>query len=61
MDEFRQFRSARELALIGLIAVAENLGCRQLNTLWRLRGLVDYWRGSGGWDAFSRKALGEIS
>ncbi|MDQ3430914.1 MAG: hypothetical protein M3467_01585 [Actinomycetota bacterium] len=39
-------------------AVAENLGYRQLTTLWRLRGLLSYARGSREWGTMTRQGFG---
>jgi hypothetical protein len=38
-------------------AVAENFGYRQMNSWWRLRGVIDYCKGKRGWGAMTRKGL----
>ncbi|MDF3052280.1 MAG: hypothetical protein K0S19_385, partial [Geminicoccaceae bacterium] len=41
------------LILLGY-AVLENFGYRQLTLYWRVRGLLDAWRGKTGSEKFSR-------
>jgi cellulose synthase/poly-beta-1,6-N-acetylglucosamine synthase-like glycosyltransferase len=48
------FGRRREVLILLLYAVLENLGYRQLTLYWRLRGLLDAWRGKTGWEKFSR-------
>lgn len=50
IDAFR----ARELPRLLLYAVAENVGYRQLNLLWRLRGLWRFARGRTEWGQMTR-------
>ena len=53
---FHLYPRYRQLALLALIAVAENFGYRQLNSLWRLKGLWQWARGKQGqWGAMTRK------
>ncbi|MBS0339142.1 MAG: glycosyltransferase family 2 protein [Proteobacteria bacterium] len=53
---FHLYPKYRQLALLALIAVAENFGYRQLNSLWRLKGLWQWARGKQGqWGAMTRK------
>jgi cellulose synthase/poly-beta-1,6-N-acetylglucosamine synthase-like glycosyltransferase len=56
--EFRQFRGARELVMLALVAVAENFGYRQLNNVWRLRGIYDFFRGTTVWEDIPRQGFG---
>ena len=53
---FHLYPKYRQLAVLALVAVAENFGYRQLNSLWRLKGL---WLWAGGrqsqWGAMKRK------
>jgi hypothetical protein len=35
----------------------ENLGYRQLATLWRIVGVIDYFRGRKGWGTMTRKGF----
>ena len=63
---FHMYPKYRQLALLGLVAVAENFGYRQLNTLWRLQGLwmwatrrESHWgvmKRKGSWQTPSRSA-----
>ena len=46
---------ARELATLGLIAVLENFGYRQLCNLWRVRGWWQYLRKHEQWGLMTRK------
>jgi cellulose synthase/poly-beta-1,6-N-acetylglucosamine synthase-like glycosyltransferase len=48
------FSRKREVFILLLYAVLENLGYRQLTLWWRLRGLWDAWRGKTGWEKFAR-------
>lgn len=56
--ELRRFPRARDLAVLMLVAFAENVGYRQLNNLWRLRGIWDYLRGNTEWVEIKRVGLG---
>lgn len=59
IDEFegRQFRGAREMVMLALIAVAENIGYRQLSNVWRLLGIYDHFRGNTVWEAIPRRGF----
>lgn len=48
------FNRRRDVLVLLLYAVLENLGFRQLTLYWRLRGLWDAWRGKTDWDKFAR-------
>ena len=55
--EFRRACSQRDLLrLLGAVCV-ENLGYRQLNSFWRLRGFAQFLRGSQAWGAMTRKGF----
>lgn len=56
-SELRRFPRARDLVLLTVVAVLENFGYRQLNTVWRLRGLWQYLRRSQSWGAMTRKGF----
>ncbi len=58
---FRRFPRRRDLFLLFLIAALENLGYRQLNTYWRLKGTLSGILGRGGWGAMPRKGFGAQS
>ncbi len=60
---FRRYPRLKDLFRLFLLAVAENVGYRQLTAFWRLRGLVRFLRKAEGWGAmprvgFTRKATG---
>jgi cellulose synthase/poly-beta-1,6-N-acetylglucosamine synthase-like glycosyltransferase len=50
-----------ELAILLLYAFLENFGYRQLNLLWRVRGIWDYYFGKKGWEKFERIGFGGTS
>jgi cellulose synthase/poly-beta-1,6-N-acetylglucosamine synthase-like glycosyltransferase len=53
---FHMYPKARQLAALGLVAVLENFGYRQLNTLWRLTGLYRWTlQSESHWGAMKRK------
>lgn len=53
---FHIYPRSRQLAMLGLIVVAENFGYRQLNSWWRLVGLWRWARGhESSWGAMTRK------
>jgi cellulose synthase/poly-beta-1,6-N-acetylglucosamine synthase-like glycosyltransferase len=54
---FHIYPKPRQLATLMVMAIAENLGYRQLNSLWRLWGLVRWAFGSkGNWGEMTRTA-----
>ena len=54
---FRKYPRYRHIAKLFIYAVIENFGYRQLNTWWRLRGIIDYFRGKKTWGAMERKGM----
>lgn len=60
-SELRRFPRARDLVLLTLMAVLENFGYRQLNNLWRLRGIWQYLRRSQSWGTMTRKGFASPS
>ena len=56
-SELRRFPRARDLVLLTSVAVLENFGYRQLNNLWRLRGVWQYLRRSQSWGTMTRKGF----
>jgi cellulose synthase/poly-beta-1,6-N-acetylglucosamine synthase-like glycosyltransferase len=54
--ELRRFPRASDLAVLTLAAVAENFGYRQLNNVWRLQGMWQYFTGTKGWGAATVRA-----
>ncbi len=55
--QLRRYPKARDLALLTLAAIFENFGYRQINNLWRIRGLWQYLRGSESWGVMTRKGF----
>ena len=56
--ELRRFPRARDLAILFLIAVLENFGYRQLNSLWRVEGWWRFLRGTRGqWGTMTRQGF----
>ncbi len=53
--ELRRTPYASDLLRIGLIAVVENFGYRQLNNIWRIRGLWEFITGNHSWGEMHRK------
>jgi cellulose synthase/poly-beta-1,6-N-acetylglucosamine synthase-like glycosyltransferase len=54
----RRFPRATDLVLLTGVAVLENFGYRQLNNVWRLRGVWQFLRRSQSWGAMTRKGFG---
>ncbi|MBA3849455.1 MAG: glycosyl transferase [Opitutus sp.] len=44
----------RDMALLAFAAIAENFGYRQLNLLWRIEGIWQYFRKQQGWGEMTR-------
>ena len=57
-SELRRFPRARDLVLLTGVAILENFGYRQINNLWRLRGIWQYLRRSQSWGTMTRKSFG---
>ncbi|HBN94636.1 MAG TPA: hypothetical protein DD397_18895 [Hyphomonas sp.] len=55
--QLRRVPKASDLALLTAICVLENLGYRQLNSLWRVQGWVQYLKRSGSWGVMTRKGF----
>jgi cellulose synthase/poly-beta-1,6-N-acetylglucosamine synthase-like glycosyltransferase len=54
---FHVYKRPSELAALAAVALIENLGYRQLTTLWRLHGLWQWATGTGGgWGEMKRSA-----
>ena len=56
---FRRYSRVRDLARLILFALLENLGYRQLITIYRLRGFLGYLRGDKAWGEIKRVGFGE--
>lgn len=55
--ELRSFPRSRDLLTLAFAAVVENLGYRQLNTLWRVQGFWQWLRKETSWGAMPRKGF----
>ncbi|HEY6952468.1 MAG TPA: glycosyltransferase [Bacteroidota bacterium] len=51
---FHRYPRARDLFKLIIFAVLENFGYRQLTVLWRIKGLVDFFRGVKSWGTMQR-------
>ena len=51
---FRRYERLRDLWLLLLLSVIENLGYRQLTVWWRLKGLVSFFRKRQAWGVMTR-------
>lgn len=56
-SELRRFPKATDLLILTAVAVIENFGYRQINNLWRLRGVWQYLRKSQSWGTMTRKGF----
>ena len=54
---FRRHARVRDLALLILVSVVENLGYRQVTVWWRVCAFWEYWRGNVGWGQMERRGL----
>jgi len=55
---FRRYPRVRDLGLLVLAAVIENLGYRQLTTWWRVRAVWEFARGDHSWGVMERRGVG---
>jgi cellulose synthase/poly-beta-1,6-N-acetylglucosamine synthase-like glycosyltransferase len=55
----RRYDKVGDVVKLSFYALFENLGYRQLHAWWRLKGLIDYFRGSKEWGRMERKGIGE--
>jgi len=56
---FPRYRRVRDRALLVLSMALENIGFRQLRSLWAVRGLIKYLRGNREWGAMTRRGFAE--
>lgn len=54
---FRRYPKATDLVRLVAFGVLENFGYRQLAAGWRIRGVIDYFKGKKGWGAMTRKGF----
>ncbi|WP_316979185.1 glycosyltransferase family 2 protein [Shumkonia mesophila] len=57
--QLHRYPRPRDLALLTLVAVAENFGYRQINNLWRIAGYWQFLRGAKGWGLMERRGFGK--
>ncbi len=55
--ELRRLPRARDLAILTLVAVAENFGYRQISNFWRVRGFWQFLRKEQGWGQMTRRGF----
>ena len=55
--ELQRFPKARDLAILTLVAIVENVGYRQLSNVWRLRGIWQFLRKQQGWGQMTRRGF----
>ncbi|UCF19621.1 MAG: glycosyltransferase family 2 protein [Gemmatimonadota bacterium] len=54
---FRRYHRTADLARLFWLAIAENFGYRQLNSLWRIKGMISFLRGRHDWGELTRKGF----
>ena len=54
---FRRYPRFRDLLHLFVLAIVENLGYRQLNSYWRIRGMISFLRKQHGWGEMTRKGF----
>jgi cellulose synthase/poly-beta-1,6-N-acetylglucosamine synthase-like glycosyltransferase len=55
---FRRYPRARDLLSLTCLGLLENLGYRQLTTIWRVRGFYSKLRRKSAWGAMERRGFG---
>jgi cellulose synthase/poly-beta-1,6-N-acetylglucosamine synthase-like glycosyltransferase len=53
-------RRARDLLWLGVGAIVENFGYRQLNSWWRVQGIWQFLRKKQGWGAMPRRGFAKV-
>ncbi len=51
---FRRYPRIRDVLIMTLYAFIENFGYRQIHAWWRLRGVIDFFRGNQEWGKMTR-------
>ena len=54
---FRRYPRMRDLVTLLGVAIAENVGYRQLSIYWRFRGMISKFRGAHSWGVMERKGF----
>lgn len=57
--ELRRYPGPVDILILGLAAILENFGYRQLNNVWRVIGWWRFLRGVQGWGAMARQGFGK--
>jgi cellulose synthase/poly-beta-1,6-N-acetylglucosamine synthase-like glycosyltransferase len=57
----RRYMTGKDLALLVMVAVMENIWYRQLNVWWGFVGTIQAITGKSGWGAMKRQALGQVN
>ena len=55
----RRYAKTSHVFILAFYALLENLGFRQVHAWWRLKGLVDYFKGNKEWGEMVRKGVGK--
>lgn len=55
---FRKYPRTKELLILVLTGFLENFGYRQLNTFWRVIGMIEYIFGKKSWGKMEKKGFG---
>lgn len=54
---FRRYARSTDLAQLFLLGIVEAFGYRQLNSWWRIRGTISYFRGINTWGTMERRGF----
>jgi len=61
-DEIERFSRPRDIWMVLMTAIAENLGFRQICSIWRIRGLIQHFRGmKPTWGTMERRGFSTSS
>lgn len=55
----RRYDKVSDVVKLAFYALFENVGYRQIHAWWRLKGVVDYFRGNKEWGRMERQGIGE--
>jgi cellulose synthase/poly-beta-1,6-N-acetylglucosamine synthase-like glycosyltransferase len=55
------YKGLKDIAILAVFGMLENFGYRQLTVFWRLKAIIDFFKGKKGWDKFERKGFGRKS
>jgi len=51
------YQGIKEIGILVIAAILENLGYRQLTVWWRMKAIMDFFKGKKGWEKFERKGF----